>query len=72
MRTEMRVFVTTVECGKCGRTQYWYEPPGGTYVTGDASEQRVLGDVYCELCSWGVLGNFCENWVSGQGFTLQN
>jgi len=34
----MRVFVTTVECGKCGRTQYWYEPPGGTYVTGDASE----------------------------------
>jgi len=44
-----------MDAGKCGKTQNGYEPPGGT------SEQRVICDVFCELCSREVAGVLCAN-----------
>jgi len=72
MHTELGVIVNTVNAGKCGRPQNWYEPPGGTWVIARRCIRvEGAGRCCCEMHSWGVAGDFCEKWVNSQKITLQ-
>jgi len=72
MQTKLGVIVNTVNAGKCGRSQNWYEPPVG-HPSAARRCIRVEGAwrCCCEMRSWGVAGDFCENWVNSQEITLQ-
>ncbi|QCD96394.1 hypothetical protein DEO72_LG6g1096 [Vigna unguiculata] len=41
MQKEFGLVVNTVNAGKCGSVQNWYEPPGGTWVT---ARRRIRGE----------------------------